>query len=250
MTTPARQRAYKVLAVLGCVTGFAALVITSLDASDQRDAKEASQSELVALAEANQAACQKDPTTAARILGPGVCSKAQEIVDRPPVEKGDPGAPGARGPVGPPGPQGPQGPRGPVGPAGVDGQTPGCLILVTKCQGPSGPRGLVGLVGPQGPAGDAGETGPQGEAGPAGPQGAQGEQGPAGEQGPKGDPGETGPQGPAGPQGPLGPAGPSCPDGSTLRQQQVVTTENPAGTPALICVVDPPPTPTPQETNR
>lgn len=227
-----RERVWPAVSVLAIAGAAAALVVAVLNGSEQRGDKEVAQSELSSLAEQVQAACLRDPVTARKILGADACGKSKEIVERPPAEKGDPGEPGARGAVGPAGPQGPAGPRGPAGPQGIAGQSPGCLILVTKCQGPSGPRGIQGLMGA------TGDQGPQGEAGQTGPQGIQGEQGPVGEQGPKGEPGEQGPQGPAGPQGPPGPAGPSCPDGSTLQRQQIVTTENPAGVWILVCVLD------------
>lgn len=218
---------------LSIAAGIAAgIVVLWIYGATQKDDKQQAQAELVQLAEANQAACKRSPTEAARILGPGVCAKSKEIVDRPPAEKGDPGA---RGPIGPAGPAGPPGPRGPSGPAGANGPAPGCLILVSKCQGVQGPRGLQGLTGPSGAVGEAGPAGPQGPAGEAGPKGEQGEQGTQGIQGE---------QGPAGPQGPPGPAGPSCPSGSTLQTRHINTTEEPTGTAVLVCVLDTPPTTT------
>lgn len=223
-----RGRVFPVLSVLAMAGACVALVVSGLNASDQRQGKEAAQSELVGLAEQNQAACRRDPVTAARVLGAGVCQQTKEIVDRP-GPKGDSGERGPQGPAGPKGETGATGAQGPIGPRGPAGPSPGCLILVSKCQGPTGPAGIQGLTGPSGAAGDPGPAGPAGEAGP------KGETGPQGEQGPKGDQGD---QGPVGQQGPAGPAGPACPEGSSVQQQRVVTTETPTGVLMLVCVAN------------
>lgn len=207
----------------------ASVVVLWIYGATQKDDKDAARAELVQSAETIKAACAKDPAQVQAVLAdPNACAKAKEITERPPAEKGDPGARGPIGPQGPAGPQGPRGPAGPSGQAGRNGASPGCLILVSKCQGPTGPRGVPGLTGAPGAAGEAGPAGPQGEAGPKGEQGPQGEQGPTGDQGD---------QGPAGPQGPPGPAGPACPDGSELQTIHVVTTETPAGTAVQACVL-------------
>lgn len=91
--------------------------------------------------------------------------------------------PGARGDQGPQGPQGPPGIQGPQGPAGIDGQSPQCLFLPTRCVGPKGATGNQGEQGTQGPKGDTGatgETGPQGPPGVDGKDGADGKDGTAG----------------------------------------------------------------------
>lgn len=212
---------------LSIAAGIAAsVVVLWIYGTTQKDDKQQAQAELVSLAEANQRACKSDPVTAARVLGAGVCQQTKEIVDRPPAEKGDPGAVGARGAQGE---KGPKGDKGDPGTSGRNGQSPGCLILVSKCQGPQGPRGPQGLTGGLGPAGGEGPTGPGGPAGEQGPKGDQGDLGP------KGDRGDQGDQGPIGPQGP---AGPTCPNGSSLQKQHVITTEAPAGTWVLVCVLD------------
>jgi hypothetical protein len=233
-TRPPRDSGWRwrlvITAILGAILAAVMLIGLALYGTRQKDDKQDAQAELVGLAEANQAACRRFGTVEAeKVLGAGKCQQTKEIVERPPAEKGEPGA---RGPVGPQGPAGPQGPRGPSGPAGANGVSPGCLILVSKCQGAEGPRGFPGLTGPPGAAG---------EAGPAGPAGEQGPKGEAGDQGPKGDQGD---QGPEGPQGPPGPAGPACPTGSTLQTRHVNTSEEPTGTAVLVCVLDTPPTPT------
>lgn len=223
-----RSWLFPAVAVVGMLTGAAGLVVTSLQKTDAVDRAESSEVELNDLAAKNQAACRRLGVVAAeKALGPGVCQQTKQIVDRP--VKGDPGEPGARGAVGPAGPVGPQGKTGPAGPQGPPGKpgpagaAPGCLILVSKCQGGQGPQGVPGLTGDQGPAGS------QGPVGPAGPQG---------ETGPKGPEGPTGPTGPMGPQGIPGPAGPTCPEGSTLQKQQVLTVEQPVlGVWILACVL-------------
>lgn len=215
---------------LAVAAGIAAgIVVLWLYGATQKDDKRQAQAELVQSAETIKAACNRDPGAVRALLGTDACTKAKEITERPPAEKGDPGARGPIGPAGPAGPQGPRGPVGPVGQAGRNGTSPGCLILVSKCQGAEGPRGFPGLTGPSGAAGEAGPAGPAGPAGEAGPKG---DQGPAGEQGPKGDQGEVGPQ------GPVGPAGPSCPAGSTLQTLNVMTEESPTGTAVQVCVLD------------
>jgi len=221
-----RDRVWPVVSVLAMVGAAASLVVAVLNGSAQRGDKEAAQGELSSLAEQVQAACQQDPVTARKILGADACGKSKEIVERPPAEKGDRGDPGATGPRGP---QGEMGPRGPAGPQGVAGQSPGCLILVSKCQGSQGPRGFQGLTGAPGVAGVDGTDGVDGRDGVDGADGATGEQGPKGDQGI---------QGPAGQQGPPGPAGPSCPDGSTLQKQQIVTKDQPTGVWIVVCVLD------------
>lgn len=223
-----KGRVFPVLSVIAMLGAGGALLVSTLNASDQREGKEAAQTELVQLAEQNQAACRRDPVTAARVLGAGVCQQTKEIVDRP-GPKGDSGERGPQGPPGPKGETGATGAQGPIGPRGPAGPTPGCLILVSRCQGPTGPPGVPGLTGPSGAAGEAGPAGPAGEAGEAGPKGETGSQGPKGDQGD---------QGPAGPQGPPGPAGPACPEGSSVQQQRVVTTETPTGVLMLVCVAD------------
>lgn len=224
---------------LSVAAGIAAgIVVLYLYGATQKDDKEAAQAELVQLAEANQAACKRDPTVAAKILGAGVCQQTKEIVERPPAEKGDPGATGARGPVGPPGPAGPPGPQGSPGPAGRPGATgrpgptPGCLILITKCQGQPGVDGLTGAPGQPGTPGTAGVDGKDGA---PGTPGADGKDGAPGEPGKDGAPGKDGPPGPP---GPAGPAGPTCEAGSSLQKQHVVTTEQPTGVWVLNCVLD------------
>jgi hypothetical protein len=215
---------------LAVAAGIAAsVVVLWIYGVSQKDDKQRAQAELVQSAETIKAACSRDPATVRALLGADACTKATAIVDRPPAEKGDPGARGPIGPQGPPGAQGPRGPSGAAGRAGTNGQSPGCLILVSKCQGPTGPPGIAGLTGASGAAGEAGP------AGPAGPAGEQGPKGPAGDPGP---PGSQGDPGPAGPQGPQGPAGPSCPDGSSMQKQHIVTTEQPTGTWVLVCVLD------------
>lgn len=167
-------------------------------------------------------------------LGARPVVKAQDIpkivtVQGPPGPQGTPGATGA---IGPQGPQGPIGPEGPTGPQGKTGSYPQCLLAATKCVGAVGPKGETGPIGPQGPAGPQGYPGPAGPPGDAGQTGPQGPAGPAGPQGPKGDPGEPGAIGPAGPTG-------NCPSGSTLKQEQILTTDQPAtGLKVMICVVD------------
>lgn len=213
-------RGYRIVAVAGVVVGGAALALTSWQVTHERDSKEAAQQELVQSAETIRSGCEKNPAQVRALLGPDACSKAKEIIDRPPAEKGDPGA---RGPIGPAGPVGPQGPRGPVGQQGPAGASPGCLILVSRCQGEQGPRGFPGLTGEPGAAGATGEQGPAGEQGPKGETGPQGVQG---------DPG------PAGPQGPPGPAGPACPDGSSLQKVHEITVEQPGGLWVVECVLD------------
>lgn len=197
----------------------AGIVVLWINGATQKDDKQQAQAELVQSAETIKAACAKDPATVRSLLGTDACTKAKEITERPPAEKGDPGAAGPRGPKGDTGATGPAGPRGATGPAGA---SPGCLILISKCQGPMGPRGFQGLTGAPG-----GE-GPEGPAGDEGPKGDQGDQGPKGDQGD---------QGPGGPQGPAGPAGPACPDGSSLQTVHVITTEAPTGTAVQACVV-------------
>lgn len=217
-----------VVAVLGGLMGGAGLVVTTLQKQGAEDGQAVAQSELQDLAAKNQAACRKlGAATAEKTLGAGTCQQTKEIVERP-VE-GKQGVPGARGPVGPAGPQGPAGPAGPAGTQGkpgTPGASPGCLILISRCQGPQGPGGVPGLTGPLGPAGPQGETGPRGETGP------KGETGELGAQGPKGEPGAVGPQGPP------GPAGPTCPAGSQLQKLHVVTVEAPTGTWIVGCVLD------------
>lgn len=220
---------FPAIAMVAIVLAGISLYLVSLSAGQQRDDKELAQAELVQLAEANQAACQKDPVKAAQILGAGVCAKSKEIVDRPPAEKGDPGATGARGPIGPQGPAGPAGPPGPAGPQGAAGRTPPCLLQLGGCEGQAGKTGVTGPAGPAGPAGPNGVDGKDG---------VDGADGAPGDQGPKGESGIQGPQGPEGPQGPAGPAGPSCEPGSTLQKLHVMTTEVPTGTWILACVLD------------
>jgi len=211
---------------LAIAAGIAAgIVVLWIYGATQKDDKQQAQAELVQSAETIKAACAKDPAQVRVLLGTDACTKAKEITERPAAEKGDPGARGPIGPQGPAGPPGPRGPAGAVGQAGRNGTTPGCLILVSKCQGSTGPRGIPGLTGP---------SGGTGAAGPAGPAGPAGEQGPAGDPGP---PGSQGDPGPAGPQGPQGPAGPSCPAGSTLQTQHVMTTEAPTGIAVAVCVL-------------
>lgn len=230
MSDHAAARFGSVKLLVGVAVGIAASVVGLwLYGATQKGDKEQAQAELVQLAEANQRACKSNPAQAAQILGAGVCQQTKEIVERPPAEKGDPGATGPRGPQGPAGPAGPQGPRGVPGPQGIAGPSPGCLILISRCQGGQGPQGVQGLTGAPGDQGEAGPPGPQGEPGEAGPKGESGTAGPAGPQGEAGA---------VGPQGPPGPAGPSCPEGSALKQQQVVTTEQPTGVQVLACVLD------------
>lgn len=219
---------FRGIAVVGFVLGAAGLIVTSIQKQDAEDGQAATASELQDLAAKNQAACKRLGTAAAeKALGAGVCQQTKQIVDRP-VE-GPQGERGARGPAGPEGPQGPAGKAGPAGPQGKPGPagvTPGCLILVSKCQGGQGPQGVPGLTGPPGVDGATGPEGPEGPKGPEGPAGPQGPTGPAG------------PEGPQGPQGIPGPASPDCPDGSTLQKQQVLTTEQPvAGVWILACVL-------------
>lgn len=221
---------FPAVAVAGMVLGAAGLVVTSLQKTDAVDRAETSETELADLAAKNQAACKRLGVAAAeKALGPGVCQQTKQIVDRP--VKGDPGERGPRGPVGPAGPEGPKGPvgpEGPAGPAGKPGQSPGCLILVTKCQGPAGPQGVPGLT----------VTGPEGPTGPQGPEGPEGPKGPTGPAGPGGPAGPEGPEGPQGPIGPPGTPGPACPEGSTLQKQQVLTVEQPVlGVWILACVL-------------
>jgi hypothetical protein len=212
-----------VLALVGFVGGLCGLAVTAYDRQQQADQKVSAQNELADLAEKNRQACERNPAAAEKVLGVGVCQQAKAITERPPAEKGDKGDTGARGPVGPQGPPGKDGspgPQGPPGKPGANGATPGCLILVTKCQGSQGPQGIQGLTGP------------------AGADGQDGSDGVDGKDGAPGEPGKDGTQGPAGPQGPTGPAGPSCPAGSTLEQQEVITTEHPAGLRVAVCVLD------------
>lgn len=215
------------IAVLSLIVGGTGLVLTQLQKQSAETGQAVAKDELRDLALKNKAACERDPVKARQVLGANVCQQSKEIVDRPKPEKGDTGARGPVGPQGEPGEKGPRGPAGPAGPAGANGRTPGCLILVSQCEGDQGPRGFPGLTGPSGAAGEAGPAGPAGPAGEAGPKGEPGVQGPAGD------------QGPVGPQGPAGPAGPSCPDGSSLQKQHVTTTETPTGVEAYVCVVDP-----------
>lgn len=192
-----RSRGYEIVAVVAIVAAGASLAITAHQKQSAEDGQVAAQVELLQSAEKIRAACAKNPTQVQTVLGdPNACAKAKEVVDRPKPEKGDTGA---RGPVGPPGEKGPRGPAGPSGPAGTDGRTPGCLILVSKCQGPTGPRGFPGLTGASGGVGETGPQGPAGPAGEAGPKGETGQQGPVGNQG---ESGQVGPQGPPGPAGP------------------------------------------------
>lgn len=222
------RRWVAVVGIVGCVLGGASLVLTTVQKKDAEGEKAAAQVELVQSAEKIRAACVADPVKVRALLGPTACADAKAVIDRPPAEKGETGARGATGATGPAGPQGAQGPIGPRGPAGP---APGCLILVSKCEGPRGPAGFPGLTGPQGAAGEAGAQGPAGEAGPKGEPGAQGPAGEQGPQGPQGDPGQVGPQGPA------GPAGPSCPDGSSLQKVREITVEQPAGLWVVECVL-------------
>lgn len=218
-------RIYRVIAVVGCAAGVAALAITTAQKLEARSGEDQAQAELVQSAERIQSACAADPVRTRQLLGPDACSKAKEIIDRPPAEKGDPGARGPVGPAGPQGPAGPAGPQGPTGRQGPAGPTPGCLILVSKCQGPQGPQGFPGLTGPPGAQGETGPVGPEGPEGPVGPKGPEGPAGPAG------------PEGPQGPIGPQGPAGPVCPDGSTAQKVKEVTADHPDGLWVVDCVL-------------
>lgn len=197
----------------------AAIVVLWIYGATQKDDKQQAQAELVQSAETIKAACAKDPATVRTLLGTDACTKAKEITERPPAQKGDTGA---RGPMGP---QGPRGPAGPPGRAGTNGASPGCLILVSKCQGPPGPRGFQGLTGPTGPAGADGADPVDGKDGVDGADGADGAAG------------KDGAPGKEGPPGPPGPAGPACPDGSSLQTVHVITTEAPTGTAVQACVI-------------
>jgi type II secretory pathway pseudopilin PulG len=225
-----KGRVFPGLSVLALIGAGVALVVSSMNATDQREDKEAAQTELVTLAEQNQAACKRDPAAAARILGAGVCSKTKQIVEQGPP--GTPGEPGARGPTGPAGKDGatgktgPAGPPGPPGAPGRDGRTPGCLLLSSACVGAPGQSGADGADGANGTDGAPGKDGPPGPPGADGKDGADGA------------PGKVGAPGKDGPPGPPGPAGPSCPDGTTLRPKQIVTTDNPAGVTAYVCLVN------------
>lgn len=223
---------FPAVAVVALLVGGAGLTITALQKRGAEDAQVVAEDQLYTLAQQNQAACTRDPKGAARILGPGVCQKAQQIVEQgPPGPPGKPGDTGARGPAGPTGPAGPAGPTGPpgkAGPSGPVGKSPGCLILATACVGNTGPTGPAGPQGPQGPIGK------EGPSGPAGPAGAQG---PGGDEGPAGADGAVGPQGPQGVRGEQGAPGPTCPPDTQLQKQQVVTTEAPLGVWILACVL-------------
>lgn len=216
---------FPVVASAALLVAGASFFITVHQKQTAEGGKAAAQSELVQSAEKIRAACLKDPAQVRVLLGPTACTDAKAIIDRPPAEKGQTGARGATGATGPAGPTGARGPtgapgaQGPAGKPGAPGAAPGCLILVSKCQGPTGPPGIQGLTGAQGAAGEAGA------------------QGPAGEAGPKGEPGPQGPAGNQGPEGPQGTPGPACPDGSSLQKQQVITTEFPAGLWILVCVL-------------
>lgn len=218
---------FRGVAVGAFLVAAASLVVTTMQKQDAQTGEDVAQSELVQLAQANAAACQRFGTVEAeKVLGAGKCQQAKEIVERPPAEKGDPGATGARGQVGPQGPAGPVGPPGPAGPPGAAGRTPPCALQLGGCQGRDGNDGVAGQDGPAGPAGTDGVDGKDG---------VDGADGAPGDQGPKGD---QGIQGPDGPPGPPGPAGPSCPDGSSLQKQQVLTTEQPVtGVLMLGCVL-------------
>jgi cell division protein FtsL len=100
-----------------------------------------------------------------------------------------------------------------------------------------GKRGLPGEDGKDGRDGQDGQPGRPGQDGAPGADGQDGSgepgpAGPAGEQGPKGEQGATGPE------GPQGPAGPVCPEGYHAEERQVMTTQNPLGEPAVVCVRD------------
>lgn len=221
-----RSRRYEILAVVAVIAAGTSLGIVTYQKRTAEDGKAAAQSELVQSAETIRRGCMKDPAQVRALLGSTACTDAKAIIDRPPAEKGETGArgtTGAQGPTGPAGARGAtgaQGAQGPAGKPGAPGAAPGCMILVSRCQGPTGPAGIQGLTGPPGPAGPVGPAGPTGDAGPKGPAG---------------DPGAPGG---VGPQGPPGPAGPACEAGSSLQKQQVTTTEYPLGLWILACVLD------------
>lgn len=214
---------FPLVASAALLVAGASFAFTVHQKQSAEDAKAAAQSELVKSAETIRAGCMRDPAQVRTLLGPTACTDAKAIIDRPPAEKGETGARGATGAQGPVGPQGAPGPQGPTGKPGPAGQQPGCLILVSKCQGPTGPRGLEGLTGAQGAAGVDGTDGVDGKDGAAGTDGA---------------PGDAGPKGDPGPQGTPGPDGPVCETGSSLEKQQVITTEFPTGVWILVCVLD------------
>jgi hypothetical protein len=216
--------------ILGAILVILALIALALYGTNRNDKAKTSDQTLGELASQVQAACAANPVDARKVFG-DVCGKAQAIDERPAGQKGDRGEPGAQGPIGPQGPPGAQGPRGPVGAvgavgrAGTNGQSPGCLILVSKCQGPTGPPGIAGLTGASGAAGDAG---------PAGPAGPAGEQGP---KGPAGDPGPPGSQGPPGPAGPDSSAEKCASMNGVLEELTVTTTDPLTQAKILVCVL-------------
>lgn len=223
---------FPAVAVVALLVGGAGLTITALQKRGAEDAQVVAEDQLYTLAQQNQAACLKDPKGAARILGPGVCQKAQQIVEQgPPGPPGKPGETGARGPAGPTGPAGPVGPQGPpgkAGPPGSAGKSPGCLLLSTAC---------VGNTGPAGPAGPQGVPGKDGPRGADGAQGLPGADGADGAEGKPGADGAIGPQGPQGVRGEQGAPGPTCPPDTELQKQRVITMEAPAGVWILACVL-------------
>ena len=221
--------------ILGAILVLLALIVLALYGANRNDKANASEQTLGDLAEQVRAACVANPVDARKVFG-DVCGKAKAIDERPAGEKGDPGATGAagaRGPQGPQGEPGPQGPRGPVGPTGMNGHSPGCLILVSQCQGPQGTPGAPGLTGPPGQPGEQGEPG---EPGVTGAQGIPGEPGPKGEAGAKGD---TGAQGVPGTPG-RGIADTDCLEDGTWRITYTDGTTSSARGPCRVVAVAPP----------
>lgn len=193
-----------------CLAAFVALVMHSVEASNQRLANgQTAQATVISRLSAGL------DTTRKQLQQHGVkpsAPPAQSIVGGVPGVPGTPGAQGVPGVAGSPGVQGVQGNPGPQGSPGP----------VSTVPGPAGPVGPAGAPG-------ADSTVP----GPQGPQGAAGADSTV--PGPKGDTGDRGPAGPA-PSGwtftdPAGVAYSCAPDSS--------------GSTHYTCTQDATPTPTP-----
>lgn len=189
---PRRGLSWLAGAFLACVlvvgAGGAALARQSSDNAQTANAASSESKDFAAIALEE---CAKGGTYAKQLRAAGLCSKAQQIVDRPgpPGSKGDTGTTGA---IGPTGPQGPQGPQGVAGPIGKTGPPPGCALLSSACQGSTGATGPQGPQGAQGAAGDPGADGATGGPGPEGPPGKDGVAGADGKAGTDGAAGAPG----------------------------------------------------------